>query len=481
MTCSVKNILGLCALFIFCFIGCSEKQNLIQIKSDQGQASSAAEIVKCEPVTRPPLPVILRDIAIIDGLGNPVRNNQVVLINNGHIRYVGDVDTQPNIDGFEDASVIDGNGLTVMPGLVDLHVHIGNKTISDGVKSYDRQQGLNAFLYAGVTTVLDLGSKHDEVIEARDAINDRCMRGPEIIAAGQTVQRLKNVTSVFSLTSDEVKAEITALLDQRQEAGIDIVKVYAGMSNWSARHLVNEAQKRDMQVIADFWCTNLSRTVFEVTEVDAYAHGGCRELTDEEAQWMADNNKYAMMTLTIFDLFGGHRVYADLETKGFLNDPLVVDVLPDLARQHYSRFEEGREKIFEGKRALYPMQLFGDLKDHLSDNQINVKKLYDAGVLIGIGTDAPFLPGNFPGESMHHEMALHVEAGIPPLNVIEMATHIAAKILRRDDTHGSVEVGKVADLLIVRGNPSKNINDTREIAYVIQDGEIIDRASLRPQ
>ena len=244
--------------------------------------------------------------------------------------------------------------------------------------------------------------------------------------------------------------------------------------------MVSEAHKRNMRVIADFWCTNLSRTVFEVTNIDAYAHGGCRRLTEEETQWMADNDKFAMMTLTVFDLFGGHRVNKDREERGFLSNPLIVDVLgEEFVNSHYTTFDEARAAIFEGPRALYQRQLFGDLKHHLSDNQANARALYEAGVLIGLGTDTPFLPGNFPGESMHHEMALHVEAGIAPLEVIKMATQNGARILKREDDYGSVEIGKIADLIVVAGDPSRDISDTRKIKYVILGGRIVDRSALK--
>lgn len=82
---------------------------------------------------------------------------------------------------------------------------------------------------------------------------------------------------------------------------------------------------------------------------------------------------------------------------------------------------------------------------------------------------------------MHHEMALHVEAGIPPLEVIKMATHNAAKILRHDADYGSIEVGKVADLVIVDGDPSTDISHMRKIKFVLKGGKIIDRAALRAQ
>ena len=101
------------------------------------------------------------------------------------------------------------------------------------------------------------------------------------------------------------------------------------------------------------------------------------------------------------------------------------------------------------------------------------------GVLVGMGTDAAFPPGGWPGEAMHFEMEHHAKAGIPNLEVIKMATLNNAKFLRIDDHVGTVKTGMDADLLVVRGNPAENISDTRNIAYVIKGGKILDRKAMK--
>jgi len=108
----------------------------------------------------------------------------------------------------------------------------------------------------------------------------------------------------------------------------------------------------------------------------------------------------------------------------------------------------------------------------------NVKLLYEEGVTVGMGTDAAFPPGTWPGEAMHRELELHVQAGIPPLDAIRMATFNNAVLLRREHVIGSVESGKIADLLIVKGDPSSDISDTREIVHVIKKGKLIKRSEL---
>ena len=426
-------------------------------------------------------PILIRNVSIIDGLGSQPSPMRDILIEEGSIistAVTGMIGSIP-----DDTEVIDGDGLTVLPGLIDLHIHLGGVTFRDG--QYDNQdpadvqKTLNAHLYAGVTSVQDLGSDHDFITSVRDEIERGERVGPTIFATGDTIHRLQAARTVFALPSEEAKTEIEQLLDRRQEAGIRTIKLYAGLSNWSARHIVTEARKRDMRVIADFWCSNLGITVFRVTDVDGFAHGSCHEVSQEDAEWMHDNDKFAMMTLTIFDILGGHRQYRDFETRAFFDDPLVVDPLgKQVLRDYYDAFRAQRETFEDGEQSLYRLQLFGDLKHLLATNQRNVLTLHEAGVLIGIGTDAAFPPGNWPGEAMHFEMAMHVEAGIDPIEVIRMATYNGAQILRAESEIGSIEPGKVADVLIVRGDPSTDINDTRNVEYVIKAGKLVDRNAL---
>jgi imidazolonepropionase-like amidohydrolase len=428
-------------------------------------------------------PILVRNVTVIDGLGHIPAPMRDVLLVDGRIErtsvtgLIGDLP--------DDTRIIDGEGMTAMPGLVDLHVHIGAVSFRPGEFGgwHDMeaiQRTLNAHIYSGVTTVQDLGNRHDNIIALRDAINAGERIGPRILPVGGTIERLKTVEDVGSLTSEKTQAEIKELLDVREAAGIEVIKLYAGMSNWSARHLVAAANQRGMRAIADFWCTNLGITTFMVTGINGYAHGGCRVINQHDAEWMRDHDKFAMMTLMAFDIMGGHRPYADIKTRGFLKDPLIVDPLgKKTIEDYYDNFAMLRERFEDGEQSLYNSQLFGDIKHLVPTNQKNVVTLHEAGVLIGLGTDASFPPGSWPGEGMHFEMEMHVDAGLDPLEVIKMATYNGARILQREHEFGSIESGKIADILIVRGDPSENIRDTRNIMYVIKGGKLIDRAALK--
>ena len=236
-----------------------------------------------------------------------------------------------------------------------------------------------------------------------------------------------------------------------------------------------------MRAVADFWCGNLIPDLLSLSKADGFAHGSCKRITAEKASWFAENDKFAMMTLTIFDTMGGHRHRQEIETRAFLRDPLVIDVIgTEPVENYHAQYHQIRRAFYaRSKLSLYGSQHFGDLSQLLSDNQFNVKLLHDQGALIGLGTDSPFPPGSWFGEATHWEMELHVDAGISPLEVIKMATSNNAKILKLDHEIGSLVPGKRADLLIVRGNPADDIRASRNIEHVIQNGHRIDREALR--
>lgn len=108
----------------------------------------------------------------------------------------------------------------------------------------------------------------------------------------------------------------------------------------------------------------------------------------------------------------------------------------------------------------------------------NLKKLFDAGLFIAAGTDAPY-PGVFQGEGIHREMELLVEAGVPPMDAIVMATRNAARLIGAGGEWGTLEPGKLANLLVIQGRPDQRIQDMRNIDRVVRLGRILDRERLK--
>ena len=449
-------------------------------------------------------PVLIKNVTVIDGRGTQPLVNRDILVRDGRIADITVTGLQGDLPAG--TRVIDGRGHTVMPGLMDLHVHLeafkharahfsieqaknaskferlmlGTKFFDTSVESKERY--LDANLYAGVTTMLEVGGDMAYGVATRDAIKAGEKVGPTLHISGETIGSLTtNTHGSMQIVSDEVQAEIQSVIKEKADKGIRNIKLYAGIANWQARHLVHEAKKYDMTVIADLWGSNLSSDVMEITGIDGYAHGTLGlTITRENARWMADNDKFVTFTLAIFESMTGGRVFDDLPEQGHFNNPLIVDIWGKQEVADYYDVIPGLMAIWhDDTKAIYADQLFGSKRDMLNKNMQVAKMYWEEGVLVGMGTDAPWPPGNWPGESMHRELELHVKAGIPPLEAIKMATHNNAKYLRVLDDVGTVETGKIADMLVVRGNPAENIADTRNIAWVIKGGKLVNREALK--
>ena len=179
------------------------------------------------------------------------------------------------------------------------------------------------------------------------------------------------------------------------------------------------------------------------------------------------------------DTFGGYRIEQDGDF--ITGNSLIVDVNPP----HWVEQAVGQTGQESANRYLSVFDaVLGDqrtLQQFRSDAFAWTKMLVDTGVLVGVGTDTPYLY-NWSGESLHRELELWVEeAGVSPLRTLQAATSDNARILKIDDRTGSVQPGLEGDLLVVEGNPAERISDTRNIRYVFSNGKLVDRNSLTRQ
>jgi hypothetical protein len=174
-----------------------------------------------------------------------------------------------------------------------------------------------------------------------------------------------------------------------------------------------------------------------------------------------------MTTLAVYESFSRRR----LENLDFLNLPLLKNTMPPWFA------EELRTMV---KQPLKEDQEQGKvmMTKALRIAQDNVRKLWEAGILIAAGTDAPY-PGVWQGEGLHRELELLVEAGLTPLQALTAATRNAAQLMNAQAEWGTLEPGKLADLLVVDGHPERNIGDTRNITMVMKEGTFLDREHLR--
>jgi imidazolonepropionase-like amidohydrolase len=224
---------------------------------------------------------------------------------------------------------------------------------------------------------------------------------------------------------------------------------------------------------------NMDTIIMEATGLDGWAHSSPKPVSAENNRWMADNDRFVIVTANVGEMLSGMRVADEQGDKSMLQESLIVDIWgKDIVNQFYKLYPRIRHEFYEGPNSFYQQNNFGDMSKIRANFFPNIKGAYDAGVLIAGGSDFPY-PSLWAGEAMHREMELLVMAGIPAVDAIRICTHNASKILGHDDEFGSLVAGLSADILIVDGNPAENISDSRNVRYVFSQGRLVDRDSLR--
>jgi imidazolonepropionase-like amidohydrolase len=437
---------------------------------------------------------IITGVRVIDGLGGePLENQDIVLID-GKIAYIGPAGKH---DAPKEAKAIRGKGLTAMPGLIDAHIHIQGGW-ANGLIPGERyaptfdddtvQQRLSGYLYGGVTTVLDVGNDHDYVVKTRNRVNGGELFGPRFFACGGAWSQAPSGwdsantgDSGFGLSTKVTDlAKIPEQMDRYVDDNIEIIKLYSGISALAAQEVIKEAHTRDILVVADLWGLNLNRMIMQNTGLNGWAHSGAFvKVHAEDHQWMADNDRFVISTANVGEKLAGARVKDENGAQLMKNEPLIVDIWGmDVVDEFYRVYPQIRENYYEGPESFYQQSNFGDLSKFRDTMLHNLKASYDAGVLIAGGTDDVYA-SLWPGESMHREMQLLVMAGIPEIEAIKICTYNGASVLRREKEFGSLQKGLSADIIIVEGNPAKNVSDSRNVKHVFLRGKQVDRYSLK--
>lgn len=439
-------------------------------------------------------PTIISGVRVIDGRGGEPRENLDILVAEGKIAGIG---PSGSLTVPRDALSIDGTGLTAMPGLIDMHIHIQGGWANGLIPGeryavrYDDasvQQRLSGYLYAGVTTALDVGNDHEFVVQKRDQINGGELIGPRVFVAGAAWSQAPSgwdsgntgASGFGQSTKVTDLAKLPKQMDRYQKDEIEIIKLYSGISPLASQAVITEAHARGMRVVADFWGLNMDRMIMQRTGLDGWAHTGAfEEVRVEDHEWMAANDRFVISTATVGEKLAGVRVKDEGGQRLMMNEPLIVDIWGnDTVEDFYDVYPKIRQSYYEGPDSFYQTSNFGDLSGFRAFTLTNIKRSFDAGVLVACGTDDIYA-SLWPGEAMHRELELLVMAGIPALQAIKICTFNGAKILRKEAEFGSLQEGLSADIVLVEGNPAKRISDTRNVKHVFLRGNQVDRDSLK--
>jgi imidazolonepropionase-like amidohydrolase len=439
----------------FCFTRRSCRCALLAL-----MASSAA-------VSAAPAPgaatIAISNVRIIDGNGGvPIEHGRIILRDH-RIVAVGAASELKIPAG---AQRIDGKGGSALPGLADMHVHLLGGTNGVGLDILGYQKYLNALLYAGVTTVMDTGNVEPFILQLREEVHSGRVLGPRIYCVGPLVDGADPVWPALSAavaSKDQVPRLVASLAAEK----VDFIKLYVGLSDQLVRTISAEAAKHGVRTIIDQWNRNGSGDIAQ-EGVAGFAHFPSHRIGDETIATIKAHKVFLISTLAVQESALGRR----FENLSFLDNPLIADTTSkatlDRIRKEYAGLSAEQ---------LAAKSTFTNRID-FNGAESNVLRLLAAGILFAAGTDAVY-PGDFQGEGLHRELELLVESGLTPLQAITTATKNAAAIVNASAEWGTLEAGKLANLIVVDGNPDQKIGDTRRIVVVIEERAVLDRTVLR--
>ena len=379
-------------------------------------------------------------ITVIDCTGAAPKPNSTVLVANGRIVSVTATDSSPIAAGTR---VIDGTGKFLIPGLWDMHGHLTDATAD----------AFPLMIMNGVTGMRDLGGDLTQIDRWRAEIENGSRVGPHIFRAGPFVDGPKNASNRLTVRTPE---EARQAVHQLKAKGVDFIKVHNKLTRESFFALMNEARKEHIPV-----AVHLPQGVSSAEASDSGAASLEHiEMINESAILGPGATAKTVMQAVDQNLGpAGQALFERFAKNGTYYDPTLV------------AYERGFVLWSNKPEALKPR-----LEVHRKQME-QVAMMHRAGVQILAGTDFSDW-GQVPGIDLHNELALFVEAGFTPLEALQTATLNPAKLLGRTDTFGTIQPGRVADMVILNMNPLEDISHTRKINAVILGGRYFPVSTL---
>ncbi len=443
---------------------------------------SAREIVRLPD--DPPSAVLVADVSVLDVESGSLSSHRDVLIRDGRI---ASIESAGDIELPEGGHTIDGRGATLLPGLIDIHGHISSPTGPPWTRSLpDDDANLQAFLYAGVTTVLDMGSMAPDAYERRERLRTGEQLGPTTFEAGPIVTAVGGHPAAIFRASlpwflswyvvprmtreiatpeqgEAAAAEIAAMGADVMKVAVDRIPPDAPrITNESLAAAVAEARTHDLRAVAHI---GTAQDAIDAAEagVAAWVHGVYKEpLSDEQVAKLASFGIPMAPTLILFETFAA------------FGDPFEPT---DLERQIAAPADLAAMNEVPGSFDLTRMR---SLRGGLASSRENVRRLHEAGVTLLAGSDTQ--AGLIAGASLHREIGLLVEAGLTPAEAIRSATLHPARFLARTESpdFGVVKEGARADLLLVEGDPLADVANLARIRAVLKAGVPLERMARSP-
>ena len=418
---------------------------------------------------------------VIDTVTGQTQPDRTIIINGNRITTVSP-STQLKPPAGQ---VIDATGKYLIPGLWDMHTHVYfDSTAADGTDLV-----LPLFLANGITGIRDMGSALDPVLQARDEIATHRLLGPRMIVSGPMLDGPKShYKAAIAIATPEDGRKAVDMLKGR---GVDFIKVQSGIPREAYFAIADESKKVGIPFeghVPD--SIRASEAIASGQRTFEHLIGIFEASSPDETKYLTSKKTVGMFLATydpareakIINLLAKNQVW-QCPTLFWERGQWLVDAIdytkdPDLAYvphtwvdKHWPAAQKGIMKSLDTD----PLAIRKKFVTHELDI---VRKLHAAGVPFLAGTDTPAGVDVLPGISLHLELQRFVAAGFTPLQALQTATLNPAKFYNKLNDYGTVQSGRIADLVLLEANPLDNIANTRKIAAVITDGRYLSQQDL---
>lgn len=404
--------------------------------------------------------IALINARVLDGSGAPAHLDWTVLLQGTRIIATGSEVIIPN-----GAHVVDLTGKTLLPGMFDMHGHLysyNGESLRMEVTAYPR-----LYLAGGVTTIFTAGDFDPGLaIALRESIDNGEAAGPDILTTGPYFSGGNAPSWMLKAQTPE---EVRALYEVWNEK-IDGVKVYTRIPEDQFIGLLDAAHADGLIVTGHMESISGTRAI--ELGIDGIEHG-LFSMSEFFPKGASIREQYCAVSQLDITSAAVTDIVEALVDQGTYLDPTIVVFQPELP--NFVPLIDDWEKYLDPavvmplRRAIRSMRQPDCLHEALEKQMQFVKTVHDQGGLIVTGTD-PVIPILLPGYSLHRELQNLVKAGLTPLEAIQAATLNAAIALRIDSDKGTITSGKIADLVVVEGNPDEDITVIGNTSLVFKDG-----------
>jgi imidazolonepropionase-like amidohydrolase len=429
--------------------------------------------------------LVIRHGTLVDVRAGKEVPNSVIVIRGERIEQVA---PEGKVEIPQSAQIVDARGGWIVPGLIDSHAHAGDYA-GDPLKLY---------LANGVTTIRNPGGNVTALRLTREKLESGKMLGPRLYFSGNILDGNPPVSAGGSLlvdTPERARSAVNFLADQ----GVDFVKVYNNVKEPELSAVIEAANSRGLPVAGHIPRTLTMTRAIEMgmTRLEHIRITGKEMLSAEEAEKIdpLPVAKREAMLWQRFDL--DSQKFRDLVnrlavSRVFLDPTLVVDEYFNASSAEAEKkdpnnkylsaeFLEGASQAFQNPLFQIPPELKTAAVEAVRKEQRFVGMCNEAGVRIIAGTDGPGVGRLLPGFGLQRELELLVEAGLSPLQALRAATSTAAEALGKEDRLGTLESGKLADLVVLDADPLAAIQNVKNVRTVVQGGKVYEPSALLEQ